>query len=286
MKQIKLTNERKNEIIQKLSEAFNEACKSISESTSSISLKIEPITVKEKPLVYFTPMAFSKMLLLVKENGKEVGWHGTAERYGENDYIVTDIVVYPQVVTSANIDTDDKEFDNWLWELPAETVNHLRFHGHSHVNMGVSPSGTDLKHREDLITQLGDDDFYIFMIINKNHLTSFEIYDSRKNTIYETDEIEYDVLFEDGAKMSKFLDDAKEKVSEQKYTSYITPTSNIKDKNDKEDTAKENTAKKTTNKISYGCGLDAATPVDYDDYPISPYYSGYGYWKGKGYWED
>ena len=40
-------------------------------------------------------------------------------------------------------------------------------HGHSHVNMGTSPSATDTKLQEDHLAQLQDNDFYIFLIVNK-----------------------------------------------------------------------------------------------------------------------
>ena len=40
--------------------------------------------------------------------------------------------------------------------------------GHSHVNMGTSPSSVDLNHQEEILRMLGDNDFYIFMIWNKS----------------------------------------------------------------------------------------------------------------------
>lgn len=298
MKQIKLSEERKNEVFQKLKEAFEKACESIDEQTSTISLKIEPIKTENKPIVYFTPLAYLKIIELVKENSKEVGWHGTAERFGEENYIVTDIVVYPQIVTAANIDTDDKEFEDWLFDLPIETVNKLRFHGHSHVNMGVSPSGTDLDHREKLTSQLNsEDDFYIFMIINKSHQVSFEIYDTRKNAVFDSNEIDYDIVYNENQVLSEFLDDSNKKVKEKVYSTFntyvnksfnesVAKTISTATKKEKEKIANEDkTDGNESKKIGkYGCDMNVDDTLIEDDRPIPKFFNGaYENWR---HWDD
>jgi hypothetical protein len=81
--------------------------------------------------------------------------------------------------------------------------------------MTVSPSSTDEKYRLDLITQLpkpvnGMDVFYIFMIINKRHQWSAEIYDLTNNALYSTADIDVDVCLNDyGESLEEFMTETK-----------------------------------------------------------------------------
>ena len=54
--------------------------------------------------------------------------------------------------------------------------------GHSHVNMGVSPSGTDTQYYESLLSQINN--YYIFIIMNKSDLMMVRYYDKRTNLMY------------------------------------------------------------------------------------------------------
>lgn len=136
----------------------------------------------------FTPLAYMKMLELVHGYATEVGWQGTMERT-DDGFLVSDVFVYPQEVTGAQVLTDDGEYAEWLQSLPDETFNHLRFHGHSHVNFAVTPSSTDLRDREGILSQLNGDDFYAFLIINKRHEVSCAIFDMRENVLYDTQDV-------------------------------------------------------------------------------------------------
>ena len=70
-----------------------------------------------KAKVFFTPSAWAKMVILINEFDKEVAWHGVAHRLGEAEgeaaptgseceYIITDILVYPQEVSAATVEMD------------------------------------------------------------------------------------------------------------------------------------------------------------------------------------
>ena len=79
--------------------------------------------------------------------------------------------------------------------------------------MAVSPSSVDTKYRLDLVTQLpkptgNDDVFYIFLIINKKHEWSAEIYDLTNNALYNTDEIYMECYLDDGD-IDSFIAEAK-----------------------------------------------------------------------------
>lgn len=282
MKMLKLDESRKQNIVNKLTVMFKEALEKLDASTSSITLPIK-VTVERKPVVFFSPTAFVKVSMLIKTNKKEIGWHGTVERFGD-DYYIKDIYVYPQKVTSAHIDTDDAEYENWLFDsLSDEVFKELRFHGHSHVDMSVSPSGTDMEHREKLTNQLTDDDLYIFMIGNKKGEYSFEIYDTKKNIIFDTEDVEMDILVDDGT-IEGFLEDSEKMVKEDKTVSYLLKSTKkeSEDKNKKNKYGTTDTKNPTTTDKKYDeiddkyTGKKHSYPYDdYDDY--DDYYRGYNY---------
>ena len=137
-----------------------------------------------KATVVFTAGAWAKMALLIKEFDKEVAWHGVAHRAADeavDEYIIEDIVVYPQEVSGTTVEMDTEKYAEWLMQnADDERFNNIHMQGHSHVNMPTSPSSVDLNHQEEILNMLGDDDFYIFMIWNKSFVSTNKIYDLRR----------------------------------------------------------------------------------------------------------
>lgn len=166
-------------------------------------------------LIYFTPTAWAKMATLVARYDTEVQWHGQVRRVSQFEFEVFDIIVPPHEVTGTTVTSDYKPYGDWLNELDDETFNSVKFHGHSHVNMPVTPSSVDEKYRLDLVTQLpkpinGMDVFYIFLIINKRHEWSAEIYDFTHNALYSTADIAIDAIFDNsGENLEQFMTEAK-----------------------------------------------------------------------------
>ncbi|MCL2052845.1 MAG: hypothetical protein FWG90_00165 [Oscillospiraceae bacterium] len=105
---------------------------------------------------------------------------------------------------------DQEAYTKWLYELDDDTFNNIRMQGHSHVNMGVSPSGVDTSHRAKILEQLEQDMFYVFMIWNKSLSIHTLIYDIKNNIMYDNSDIPVKLLYDD--EMYSFLTDAKEKV--------------------------------------------------------------------------
>ena len=167
-------------------------------------------------IVWHTQEAYRKIITLITEFESEVGWHSTASRINDDEFLIEDILVYPQSVTGSTVNTDQMEYTNWLHGLDDDTFNKLRGHGHSHCNMGVFPSGVDDKHRQQIVNQLKGDMFYIFTIWNKSLDTYTLVYDMKRNRFYDNDEIEIKVLGDEN--MEKFLVDAKAKVSKSTYS--------------------------------------------------------------------
>lgn len=202
--------------------------------------------------VYFSEIAWLKMNALIREFDKEVAWHGVAYRGADpekDEYIITDILVYPQEVTGVTVNTDQEEYQNWLMGQDDEVFNNIRMQGHSHVNMSTSPSGVDTAHQEKILEQLDDTMFYIFLIYNKRGEKTIKIYDLAKNILFETSDVVVSVI-ESEFGMEKFIRESKNMVK----TKSLNTSSNNSSTNYR------------TN--IYGSGYYDS----YDDY----YYRGYG----------
>lgn len=237
----------------------------------------------EKATVYFTPQAWTKTFALVDELPGEVGWNGIAKRIDIGEYVVEDVLVYPQEVTAATVETDTEELMDWQMELSDEEFANLRFQGHSHVKMSVTPSTTDKDNRELLMSQhkVSDDTdyFFIFAIFNKDKKISGEIYDFRDNVIYEDTDITFIPIDDVGNSISDWLKESLKlvkkpvpKVTTSTYTSKAITASNEKNKASKE-------SKKETK--HYGVAYPTYDEYyDYDDYRydgyLGGYYNGYG----------
>lgn len=154
-------------------------------------------TINRKAKVLFTPDAWHKMQALVSDFDKEVAWHGVAYR-GEDgnkdEYYITDILVYPQEVTGATVNTDQEKYEMWLMSHDDDVFNNIRMQGHSHVNMGVTPSGVDTSLYDRILEQLDDEMFYIFMIWNKKKDKTIKIYDLKKNVLFDTADVTVETL--------------------------------------------------------------------------------------------
>ena len=213
---IKLTNEQ----LQECRKEFDTALSSMKLADGKISFIKTITSLKEKATLYFDPIAWRKMQTLIKEFDKEVAWHGVAYR-GTNkvahEYLISDILVYPQVVTGATVNTDQEKYEMWLMQHDDDVFNNIRMQGHSHVNMSVTPSSVDETHQSKILEQLEDDMFYIFLVWNKRGDKNIKIYDLEKNILFETADIDVMIL-DDGSGINEFLAEAKKMVEDKPVT--------------------------------------------------------------------
>ena len=203
---ITITEELKKQMKEEFSASLDKLKMSEGKFSYSKNFKYE----NSKAVVLLAPEAYNKILALVSGFSDEVGWHGTVFRSGDNEYIIEDIYVYPQEVTGSTVNTDQTAYTKWLYELDDEVFSKLRMQGHSHVNMGVSPSGVDDTHRAQILEQLEEGMFYIFMVWNKRLDIHTLIYDMEKNVLYEDKDVE--VRLSGGDVLDGFMSDANEKV--------------------------------------------------------------------------
>ena len=175
----------------------------------------------KKAKLWYTPEAWAKMTGLVDSFEGEVGWHGVIERLTDNEWMVSDIIVYPQTVTAAHVDTDEKEFHDWWMEQQeayADQEVSLNFQGHSHVNMSVSPSATDLEDQQTKMADMKHHGFYVFTIQNKKREHKTWIYDYDNNVAYMPNDIDVDVMIYSNETLEGFLEEAHDLVTTAKYT--------------------------------------------------------------------
>lgn len=247
-----------------VSEIMNEVQAMISGRFLDGILKYEKkLEINKRCNLTFSDIAWAKMNALISGFDSEVAWHGFSRKDG-NNYFIDDIVVYPQNVSSATVTTDQEEYEKWLAELNDDEFNSLRFQGHSHVNMSTSPSGVDTSLYDRILSQLTDEDFYIFAIWNKKGEHTVYIYDMVDNIKYDTKDIDITV-----ETLSGFLENAQDLVKKETYTT-TSPKKNDDSKSDK---------KKSDNKKSEASESKAKyTPVDYNYYGTYSRYYGYDYY--------
>lgn len=171
-----------------------------------------------KAQVIFKPVAYIKMCSLLKHFDSEVAWHGTVKREGEDKFVITDIVVYPQEVTGATVNTDQEEYQKWMMSLDEDYFNSMRMQGHSHVNMSTTPSSVDTTHQQQILAQLKGNDYYVFMIFNKRLEHTIKIYDYANNVMYEDKDVIVGVSSE-GFDNAAFLTEADKSVKRKTYSS-------------------------------------------------------------------
>lgn len=97
-----------------------------------------------RPQVFYTPEVAEKMRFIVEYCQKEVGWMGLVEKVGK-DFLITDVFVPEQDVTSVETDIDDAAIHKLATELLQDGKDPSKLYAwfHSHVNMAVHPSKQD-----------------------------------------------------------------------------------------------------------------------------------------------
>lgn len=214
-KPIKLTPELKQQAVAEFAKTLAEMKMSDGKVSYSKNFTYKN---EEKAKILFTPTAYAKMVSLLMAFVSEVAWHGVGERMDEKTFVISDILVYPQTVTGTTVDMDTEKYALWLMENDEDDrFNHIIMQGHSHVKMQTSPSSVDKTHQEEILEQLTDDMYYIFMIWNKRLEHTTKIYDLQNNTMYDDSEIEYGIIDEQ-CDLDEFIEEATNQVIERKYT--------------------------------------------------------------------
>lgn len=113
--------------------------------------------------ILLSELAHKKIMYWVNKCDKEVSGFGLVE-YDQTKkcFYVTDAFLIEQEVTSSTTDIDEKGFAKLLYQT-AKNKGDLNFWWHSHVNMSVFWSGTDM----DTIKKLGSNGWIAASVFNK-----------------------------------------------------------------------------------------------------------------------
>lgn len=182
------------------------------------------------PKVTFSAVAFSKIMYLVEKTQSEIGWYMLTERLSDYEFLIKDIIVFPQTVTGSTVNTDEMEHEKWLVSLPDEVYEQIHGHGHSHVEMGTSPSGVDDDFRARIKPTLPADDYYIFIIVNRKMSININILDRKTGFIYENNDCTWGISFDANAEVgtNEQLDEVcKTMLKQHSYTYPSASKSNV-----------------------------------------------------------
>lgn len=185
----------------------------------------------KKPTLLINAEAYLKMFMLVDIANEEISWHGLVKRK-DNIFNLYDIVMFPQINTSVHSGTDGEEYAKWMYEkqtdeeFPSED---LRCHGHSHVQMGTSASSTDDAYQEDMIQNIENGEFYIFMILNKQRSMNIYLYDFEQQIMFTEKDINLQIMTQDNEEIISWAVEEIDKnvtVSRPTYSYKYTPRQN------------------------------------------------------------
>lgn len=156
-------------------------------------MKVSLIKDKE-PKVFIHKKALDKMKQYIHGCEKEIGWLATAVK-SQNDYIIKDCFLFKQEVASTTCEITEEGLNDFAQEIiqyenGVELWNDIKCWGHSHVNMGVSPSAQDEKQFNWFMKN--QDDFFIRIIGNKKEEFGISIIDLQKGIRY--DEMNYSIV--------------------------------------------------------------------------------------------
>ena len=151
------------------------------------------VTHKDATIIFSDRAAAKLFALLLLCDDTEVAWHGSVDRIETGKYRVDDIYLYPQ--STSGVTVNSEEYGLWQYNTllnEPEKIEKMCLHGHSHVNMKVSPSGVDLDYQADTIEMVQPDCFYIFMIVNRRFEYYFRIIDRADGVEYKSAKIDTD----------------------------------------------------------------------------------------------
>ena len=116
------------------------------------------------PQVRIPEKVWKRLMAYIEVCPMEVGGLGAVE-WREGDLVVTDIFLLEQAVTAASTKLDPAAVARFVadWVRRGRDSEHLRFWWHSHADMGVFWSATDLQ----TIRELSEENFLVSLVGNR-----------------------------------------------------------------------------------------------------------------------
>jgi hypothetical protein len=178
--------------------------------------------IPTRPVINFTREAWVKQCYLVEKSSKEVGWFAMVD-YDEqsNEFTITEIVIPKQEVNMIETDIGKEDLADAALELIQQGKDTSKLYAwfHSHVNMGVSPSGQDEYQVEDFLEDLVDHPSvpaFIRGIQNKKGDLKLDVYYMHHGIVHQN--VDFYVIHDDDPQWYKDIDaEIAAKVKEQTF---------------------------------------------------------------------
>ena len=140
----------------------------------------------QAPTVYITTAAGRKMKAYIDQCSEELAWLCVVERISPEVFCIEDVMLFDQEVSAVTANICEKalnDFGSMLIQTGRmDLFNKIRGWGHSHVNMAVSPSGTD----EDTFKQFYSTcEYFIRLIGNKRGEMRVDLVDCERGLQFD-----------------------------------------------------------------------------------------------------
>lgn len=218
------------------------------------------------PGIYISLQAYNKMSEFIKQSDKEIGWLGKVTK-SNKAYSIEDVYLFEQEVHATTTEITTEGLNNFAMELMStpdgmEVWNDIKLWGHSHVNMGTTPSGQDETQMK--LFEEGDNDFFIRLIANKKGELRIDLFSYEEGIVYE--ELPYQVYMSE--RKATAVDKLREEIKKmEEQIEIITKLSQPEI-----DAITSEIKSKVKNKVTV-----------INNYANNNVYGGYGYGSGYGY---
>jgi hypothetical protein len=128
--------------------------------------------------VYASRLAYEKMKAYTDICVWEIGWFGYVSKVEGLGFLVEDVYLLKQDAHATTTEIHPEATLEHFSLMTAEQVSKNRLWGHSHVNMGVTPSGQDESQAKEHYADC--EDFYIRLIMNKKEEFHITVYDMER----------------------------------------------------------------------------------------------------------
>lgn len=156
-----------------------------SSSLTPVTTQLYEWDLPKAPQVYYTPLVWESIRYLVDTIATEVGWLGLVDIDDDGNYLVTEIFVPKQTVSGVETDITPEALVDLAVDLESKGISSekLIYWGHSHVNMGVSPSMQDEVQVEEFLDN--GCKYFIRGIYNKHGSSKVDVYDTAENCVHQ-----------------------------------------------------------------------------------------------------
>lgn len=198
--------------------------------------------------LFILPEARNKMELYCDLSEGEIGWLAFVEKFDNQGFLITDCVLLEQEVHSTTTEITPEGLLKFWNNTPIEQQCKIKMWGHSHVNMGVSPSSQDNSQMEYF---KDGNPWFIRLITNKKREYHIDIYDYANGIKIHMDQADLITYNPKQNELRKAIEEEiKEKVKKKEYKSLPSSYNSSYYKSGGYEKSKKNESKETKDMLS------------------------------------